>query len=73
MNGLISLHNRFKSVRRMMVRQCMQETLLQPSNYHLESPITDIPFEMFHISEEPFSRLFLEARSQVVYLELHVH
>ena len=56
----------------MMVHQCMQETSLQSSDYRLESPITDIPLEMFHIPEEPFSRLSLEARPQVVYLELHV-
>ena len=51
--GLCALHYHIKPIRCVVVREGVQESLLQPLYHSLQGPVPDLAIETFYVLMEP--------------------
>jgi hypothetical protein len=68
--GLCAFHDRIEQVRRVVVCQGVQESLLQPLYHCLQAPVSDLAIETWHISMEPLLGLTCQTGAHVADLKV---
>jgi hypothetical protein len=69
--GLRALHYHLKLVQRVVVRQGVQESLLQPLYHCLQGPVSDLAIETWDVSMEPLLGLASQAGAQIADLQVY--